>query len=118
MNEAVDMNTTEIAILLDDHVDKYHPGIQTFRLQSISGLNNNNREISTASVNLPYLMNKDKSGILTNKIKYGAVLKIKLPREVTRNFEKKFIPVGTRFIVSFNSGDVTKPVIVGREFVK
>nr|DAE82534.1 MAG TPA: type VI secretion system component [Caudoviricetes sp.] len=28
----------------------------------------------------------------------------------------KFIPPGTRFLVSFTSGDITKPVIVGREF--
>ena len=31
-------DNTEIAILLDDYVNKYHPGVQTFRLQVTSGL--------------------------------------------------------------------------------
>ncbi len=34
----------------------------------------------------------------------------------TRNFPKKFIPIGTRFLVSYTGGDISKPVIVGREF--
>lgn len=105
--------TTEIAILMDDHVDKYHPGIQAFKLQSVNGLQNNTREQQTFSVNIPNLMNKDPINI--GKINTSSIIKIKLPREVTRDFPKKYIPVGTRFIVTFNSGDITKPVIVGRE---
>lgn len=116
MSNIVDMDTTEVAILLADHVDKYHPGTQPFRLQSISGLNTNNRQLNTTQVSVPNLMNKDKSTILTHSVNTSAVVMINIPTEVTRNFPKKFIPVGTRFIVSFNSGDITKPVIVGREF--
>lgn len=116
MPNVVDMNTTEVAILLDDHVDKYHPGIQTFRLQTIAGLNTNTRAVYSTQSRIPNLMNKDTSALQFNPVNTGSVVKIKLPREITRNFEKKFIPVGTRFIVSFNSGDITKPVIVGREF--
>ena len=117
MNNIIDMNSTEIAILLDDNVDKYHPGIQTFRLQSIAGLNHNTRSVNSSIPRVANLMNKDKSAINNSTVNTGSVMKIKLPREVTRNFEKKFIPVGTRFIVSFNSGDITKPVIIGREFI-
>jgi hypothetical protein len=58
-------------------------------------------------------MNKDPINI--GKINTSSIIKIKLPREVTRDYPKKYIPVGTRFIVTFNSGDITKPVIVGRE---
>jgi hypothetical protein len=105
--------TTEIAILLDDHVDKYHTGIQAFRLQSVNGLQNNTREQQTFSINIPNLMNKDP--IDPGKINTSSVVKIKLPREVTRDYPVKYIPVGTRFIVTFNSGDITKPVIIGRE---
>ena len=86
-----DTSTTEVAILMDDHVNKYRPRVQTFRLQSISGLQNNSRDVETTYVSVPH------------------------PIEVTKSYPKKFIPVSTRFIVSFNSGDITKPVIVGRE---
>ena len=116
MSNVVDMDTTEIAILMADHINKYHPGTQPFRLQSISGLNKNNRILSTTSVSLPNLMNKDKVPIITHSVNTSAVIKIRIPREVARRYPKKFIPIYTKFIVSFNSGDITKPVIVGGYF--
>lgn len=115
MSNVIDTTTTEVAILMDDHVDKYNPGTQTFRLQTINGLQQNTRTVETTQVELPFLMNDDPSAIRLSEVKKAAVIKLPLPREVTRNFPKKFIPVGTRFIVSFNSGDITKPVIIGRE---
>lgn len=111
--DVIDTSTTEIAILMDDHVNKYRPGVQTFRLQSISGLKDNTRDLDTIPVKIPQLMNKEAPNF--QDIKMASVIKLDLPREVTRNYPKKFIPVGTRFVVSFNSGDITKPVIVGRE---
>lgn len=115
MSEVTDMATTEVAILLDDFVDKYNPGIQVFKLQSISGLQNNDRTITTEGVSIPNLMNKNKD-IGLSKIQTSSVIKLQLPREVTRNFPYKFIPKGTRFTVTFDSGDITKPRIIGREF--
>lgn len=110
-----DTSTTEVAILLDDAVNKYHPGMQVFRLQSLNGLQENSNAISTIPVNIPQLMNKDDDLGLTD-VRTTACLKLELPREVVRNYPLKYIPAGTRFIVSFNSGDITKPVIVGREY--
>lgn len=116
MDNIVNMSTTEVAVLLDDWVDKYHPGIQTFRLQSIIGLRENSRELTTEIVNVENLMNDDTSNITFNNIQKSSVIKLKLPREVTRNYPYKYIPAGTRFIVSFNSGDITKPRIIGEDF--
>lgn len=114
-NSVVDTATTEIAILLDDAVNKYKPGVQIFRLQSVTGLKENSNAVDTIDVNIPHLMNKDKNLPLSQAY-MSSVIKLELPRDVTRNYPLKFIPAGTRFIVSFNSGDTTKPVIVGREF--
>lgn len=111
----MDSATTEIAILLDDSVNKYHPGEQVFRLQSINGTQENSTDIITEDIRVPNLMNKD-GNVPFSKANYTAVVKLQLPRDVTRNYPLKFIPAGTRFIVSFTSGDLTKPVIVGREF--
>lgn len=115
MNDSIDMQTTEVAILLDDYVDKYNPGIQTFKLQSVVGLQENSRAVTTTYNTVPNLMNKDKN-IGLNRVKTAPVIKLELPREICRNFPTKYIPVGTRFIVSFNSSDITKPVIIGREY--
>lgn len=115
MNDSIDMQTTEVAILLDDYVDKYNPGIQTFKLQSVVGLQENSRAVTTTYNTVPNLMNKDKN-IGLSRVKTAPVIKLELPREICRNFPTKYIPVGTRFIVSFNSSDITKPVIIGREY--
>ena len=110
-----DISTTEVAILIDDAVNKYHPGVQVFRLQSISGTQTNSNDVITQQINIPNLMNKE-NNIGFSEAHLTCVVKIELPRDVTRNYPVKFIPAGTRFIVSFNSADLTKPVIVGREF--
>lgn len=115
MSNVVDTTTTEIAVLLDDFVDKYNPGIQVFRLQSVVGLKENSRSIETENIRIPNLMNKNKN-LPISQVKTSSVVRLVLPREVTRNYPTKFIPAGTRFIVSFNSGDITKPTIIGREF--
>ncbi len=112
--QAIDPTTTEIAILLDDAVNKYHPGVQVFRLQSVAGLKENSIAVDPTTVSIPNLMNKKKPNF--GEVNMSAVMKLELPRDVTRNFPMKYIPAGTRFIVSFSSGDITKPVIVGREF--
>ena len=109
-----DTSTTEVAILIDDSVNKYHPGLQTFRLQSISGTRGNDNSIDHRLINIPNLMNKDRPNF--SEAHLTSVIKLELPRDVTRNYPIKFIPAGTRFLVTFNSADITKPVIVGREF--
>ena len=115
MNSTEDMKSTEVAVLLDNNVNKYNPGIQTFRLQSTGGLQSNTRGVYQQGISTNNLLNEDKSFVTGNVYK-ASVVRLRLPREVTINFSTKFIPVGTRFIVSYNSGDPTKPVIVGREY--
>lgn len=108
-------NNTEIAILLDDYVNKYHPGVQAFKLQVTGGMLVNSRALYTDSITVPNLMNADTKNIKFNKIQHTSVVKLALPREVSRNYYRKYIPAGTRFIVQFVSGDITKPQIIGIE---
>ena len=56
-DQTADPSTTEIAILLDDAVDKYHPGEQVFKLQSITGMKDNSNTIDTTKISIPNLMN-------------------------------------------------------------
>lgn len=110
--------TDDVAILLDDHVDKYHPGTQVFKLQSLSGLQPDSKVLTTEYCQYSNLMNRDTAGLVSNPVKKCASLKLKLPVSVTRTFPgAKFIPAGTRFIVSFVGGDLSKdPVIIRGEW--
>lgn len=108
-------DSTEIAILLDDYVNKYHPGVQTFRLQVTSGLQGNSRALYREKNYVDNIMNKDTSAIKVSEVSYSAVVKLPFPREITRNYPKKYIPAGTRVVVQFISGDITKPQIIAIE---
>lgn len=110
-----DYNTTEIAILLAT-CDKYTPGFQPFRLQKLVGLQENSTDIVTSNIDTTNIMNADTSNLPISQTKTSSVIKIEIPYEVSRRYPVKFIPPGTRFIVSFSSGDITKPVIIGGEF--
>lgn len=110
--------TDDVAILLDDHVDKYHPGTQVFKLQSLSGLQPDSKVLTTEYCQYSNLMNKDTNGLIPNPVRKSASLKLKLPISVTRTYpDAKFIPAGTRFIVSFVGGDLSKdPIIIRGEW--
>jgi len=108
-------NTSEIAILLET-TNKYTPGKKKFRLQSLSGLQENSTSSETTAIDTSNILNKDMSALPISSLNSSNIIELELPKDVSRNFPTKFIPPGTRFIVSFISGDITKPVIVGREF--
>ena len=61
MNSTEDMKSTEVAVLLDNNVNKYNPGIQTFRLQSTGGLQSNTRGVYQQGISTNNLLNEDKS---------------------------------------------------------
>lgn len=108
-------DSTEVAILLTT-CNKYTPGTQTFRLQSIVGLQENSTSTNTVSVSKSNLVNKDTSVVPLSSVTTTDTIDLEVPKDVTRNYPTKFIPPGTRFIVAFTGGDITKPIIVGREF--
>lgn len=110
-----DFTNTQIAILLTT-CDKYQPGEQTFRLQSLVGLKNNSNAINTQTNTSTNLLNLDKSALPIGKVQTSAVLRIKVPVDISRRYPVKFIPPGTRFLVSFSSGDIKNPIIVGDDF--
>ena len=110
---------TERVELLDDKVDRYNPGVQLFKLLGIGGLQNNTtaQEENTIPVD-SFIMNKDMTPFQNHSctVKRAAVMKIKLPKSVTKTYPKekgKYIPVGTIFLADFSSEDFTKIKIIG-----
>lgn len=108
-------NRTEIAVLLDT-VNKYEPGSPYFRLLSISGLGSDSESTTTTKFDGSNLLNADTSVVACGSATTSDAISIDLPKEITKTFTYKWIPPGTRFIVGFTSGDITKPIIVGREW--
>lgn len=112
-----DIQSSVVAVL-QTITDKYKPGTQVLKLQSLGGMNDDSTSITKVSLNKSNLMNKDTSNIPIGNVNMSSSLKLELPVEISRRFPTKFIPVGTRFIVSFTSGDITKPVVTGAEFLE
>lgn len=106
---------TEVAILLDT-ADKYVPKKHMFRMASVVGLMENSTSETTSSINMDNILNKDNGALPLSEVTTTDMIELELPKDVTRNYPTKFIPPGTRFIVGFTAGDITKPVIIGREF--
>ena len=111
--ENVDLKYTEVAVLTST-CNKYHPGMQTFYLQSMNPMNTKSKDKSTVNIDNSNLQNKESTE--ASSLEYGSNIELEMPKEVARNFPTKFIPPGTRFLLSFIGGDLTKPVIVGRDY--
>ena len=105
----------DTAILLDERVNKYNPGFQIFKLQSLGGLQPNSKTVTTQYLNLSNLRNKHPEELGYNPISRMACVRLWLPITVSRTYpHAKFIPYGTMFTVSFVGGDISKPPVILR----
>ena len=109
----LNLDYTEVGILTSV-CNKYKPGYQTFYVQALNPLNYKSNTVSTAHASTSNSINANKPKAGT--INYGSNLRIELPKEVARQFPTKYIPPGTRFLISFLGGDINKPVVVGRDY--
>jgi hypothetical protein len=109
MANNIDTRYTEIAELVNI-TNKYYPGIQQFRLNSlVTGELN-----ETQTNNKRNIQNKDSNALGISTTTQANVVEIKLPKEHTITYQKKFIPAGTKFLVCFIGGDISSPKIIGR----
>lgn len=109
----LDLPYIEVAVLMET-VNKYRDNMCKFYLQALVPSKPKSLEQTTIRNSTNNLANVDK--ISTSNITSGSTITLMLPKEIARNYPKKWIPQGTRFLVSFIGGDLTKPVIIGREF--
>lgn len=109
----INLDYSEVGILTSV-CNKYKPGYQTFYVQALNPLNYKSNTFSTTKVYSSNIINANKPS--SGSINIGSNIRVELPKEVTRHFPTKFIPPGTRFIISFLGGDINKPVVVGRDY--
>lgn len=100
--------------ILTSVCNKYEPGYQTFYIQALNPMNMKSAVKNITKVRNPNIINKDRFN--TGSIESGSNIMIEMPKEVVRNFPTKFVPPGTRFIISFLGGDINKPMVVGRDY--
>ena len=109
----------KIAVGLDT-MDKYKPGPHYFYIQALTHTKDKTKEFEQQQKDLSNLRNKDKGPIdgMAQFPKTGSAILLDVPKEVTRRFETKFIPPGTRFVCNFDGGDSTRLKIVSRDYIE
>lgn len=106
---------TTVAIL-QTVCNKYNPGKQVFNLQEISGTLEKSNRVEARSIPQGNIINADKSGLGISYVQSASCIKLEVPSWIVKDYPTKYIPQGTRFIVSFEGGDISKPVITGVEY--
>jgi len=110
-------HTTRIAINLETF-DKYMPGKQMFYIPACTPTKSKTKEFSQVTNDMGNILNKDKAALGAVHPMVGSSIELEVPKDVTRWFEIKFIPKGTRFLISFDGGNITRPRIIGRDYDK
>lgn len=105
---AIAINTTTF--------DKYKPGKQLFFVQALTPTGDKTNKFKPIHIRNQNIKNKNTGALNINHPQVGYVIEIEVPKDVTRWFEVKFIPKGTRFVMNFDSGDITKPRIIARDY--
>lgn len=96
--------------------DKYKPGIQKFFIQALTPTKPKSNNFANTNTSSNNIKNKDLGALNVKAPQVGSVLELEVPKDVSRWFECKFIPQGTRFLVSFEK--ITDPKIIGRDYVE
>lgn len=112
---SLDLKYIEIATLMST-CNKYRPGTQMFYIPSLVPLQSQKSTTKKVINTTSNLQNTsaDKQKLGVKNATTGSTIAINVPKEHTRWYPEKYVPAGTKFLVAFTGGDITKPKIVGR----
>jgi len=111
----MDLRYPEIGIAMQQ-IDRLNPGEVKFIIPVLTPNMDNSRLIeSKIHQNKSSLMNKNKN-IEIETLSVSNYITIKIPREVCSMFyiadDDRFIPSGSKWIIVFVGGDITKPRVI------
>lgn len=114
----MDLKYPEIAIAMDD-IDRVNPGEVRFIIPVLTPLMDNSKPlIDTIRQNKSSLRNDQSVKLEVENIRVTNFISIKVPQEVCNAYRlddsNRIIKAGSRWIVVFVGGDITKPRIVSR----
>lgn len=98
--------------------DKYEPGKKKFFIQALTPTKQMSTEFETPNLPTGNILNKEDISLDLKIPQVGCCVELEIPKDVCRWFQVKFIPEKTRFLVAFDGGDVTRPRIVGRDYIE
>lgn len=113
--ENLDLKYPEVAISLQE-INKEYPGVVKFSIPILTPSIDNSKIVHKSfHLNRRNLKNKDNNLDIHNIIKITNYIEIPMSRSICINEpELGFIPSGSKWIVIFIGGDITKPRIIGR----
>ena len=116
--DKMDLKYPEIAIAMDD-IDRANPGVIRFAIPVLTPLMNNDKPITdTIRQSRSNLMNDQSVKFEIENIKVTNTIRIPVPQEVCNAYQlddsNRIIKSGSKWIVVFVGGDITKPRIISR----
>ena len=116
--DKMDLKYPEIAIAMDD-IDRANPGDVRFIIPVLTPLMNNTKPVSDIiRQNKLNLMNDKSVRLEIDNIRVTNTVSISVPQEVCNVYrltnDNRIIKSGSKWIVVFVGGDITKPRIVSR----
>ena len=101
-----------------EEFDKYEPGKKLFFIQALTPTKKMDPKFETPNIPNGTILNKDAGNLDLKVPQVGSCVELEIPKDVCRWFQVKFIPQKTRFLVAFDGGDITRPRIVGRDYIE
>lgn len=116
--DKMDLKYPELAIAMDD-IDRSNPGVIRFVIPVLTPLMNNNSPMSDViRQTKSNLMNDTSIKLEVDTIKVTNTISIPVPQEVCNVYNlddsNRIIKSGSKWIVVFVGGDITKPRIISR----
>lgn len=116
--DKMDLKYPEIAIAMDD-IDRANPGVVRFIIPVLTPLMNNTKPVSDIiRQNKLNLMNDKSVRLEIDNIRVTNTVSISVPQEVCNVYrltnDNRIIKSGSKWIVVFVGGDITKPRIISR----
>lgn len=116
--DKMDLKYPEIAIAMDD-IDRMNPGTIRFAIPILTPLMDNKKPVVDTIRQTKINLRNDQSVKLeVENIRVTNFIHIKVPQEVCNVYElteaNRIIKAGSKWIVVFVGGDITKPRIISR----
>jgi len=110
----LDLKYPEIAIALED-INKTNPGLVKFSIPILTPSLDNSKKVSNIIHQNPgNLRNTKKTALEISNITISNYVEIPLNKALCIDDYSDYIPAGSKWIVVFIGGDITKPQIIGR----
>lgn len=95
---------------LNEDINKYYPGSPAFWIPSILPFSQDGK------ANAPAVDTANKTRVgKPSTITSSKTIRLRVSKDIVRDYKTKIIPKGTVFLVSFIAGSSNAPVIIGME---